>query len=444
MNECLGCSASCFFATVYCGNVCGGCDSSGGGDDDTAPPRGKFGVSFFYDADRDGNWDAEESALSVNHASVRNSIVTVLNIPGFRLYNYQGLSIENNVCLENTAANCTDRGDSACVCPNVDETCGVVHRPRKQYVTSGNVYWTCDGNDSSPRTLYSEGYHWVRAATGNNCIGQEICVWRAQGLGLSTNNLDVLAGPEIGGGNPSVSFQFNLPGGWETTRIKWNTSYYPSNNVGSQILTSDEGVTSISTNLEDAGSIAARYKIVGRIIHVGVVEDVNPPQVISVSPNNASICTGDNRSFTTTYSDADGAADIAHAQLNIVDSSVQSGDNHVPAYWYTRASLKLDENPPRFFFWGPLEEGATRPSSPAVWRNNRWELNTPLRSASNRAELNAVNSEIPGSGTYAVLSGNNVVVNWDINFDSDYYPGPGNYPRTHNLLLWVFDDAGLE
>ncbi|MBU0619078.1 hypothetical protein KKD62_02460, partial [Patescibacteria group bacterium] len=119
--------------------------------------------------------------------------------------------------------------------------------------------------------------------------------------------------------------------------------------------------------------------------------------------------------------------------------SVQSGDNHVPAYWYTRASLKLDENPPRFFFWGPLEEGATRPSSPAVWDpgDNRWELNTPLRSASSRAELNA-------GSTYAFLSGNNVIVNWDINFDSDYYPGPGNYPRTHNLLLWVFDDAGLE
>ncbi|MBU0570386.1 hypothetical protein KKB40_06470, partial [Patescibacteria group bacterium] len=293
-----GCSG---LSESECGNPCASyeCGTWGCGWDDggvpvpTTPPggptatpvpvptiagvqRGKFGVAFFHDENMDGNWDVGESALSVDHEDVRDSIETVLNIPGFQLYSYQGRSIENNVCLEDTVANCTDRGDSACVCPNVDETCGVVMRPRKQYVTSGNVYWTCDGDDSSPRTLYSEGYHWVRAGTARNCIGQDICVWKAGGLGLSTNNVDVLVAPEINGENDSVTFGFNnLLTGWEITRIRWNTSYYPGSNIGSQILTSNEGVTSISTNLEDAGSISARYKIVGRIIHVGVAQEVS-------------------------------------------------------------------------------------------------------------------------------------------------------------------------
>jgi len=412
-------------ATPSC---CGSCDSG-----DPPPgtiegwPQGRFGVKFFYDENGNGDWDSGEDSLVTGHASVLSQIETVLNVPGVQTYRWTGQDIGSNVCLNNTFANCGHRGDSACVCPHANDPCGVVVRPIRQYVISGQQYWTCHGDDAYSSTLSEEGYHWVRAGTGNNCLGQEICVWRSGGLGLSINDPDVRRAPAIGTLNPNVVFAFNLPEGWKTTKIKWNTSYYPGSNIGSEIRESNMGVNSINTNLEAYNDAAYQFKISSRIIHVGVVEDVNPPRVIGLSASPAEICPGDEVQFQGWYIDEDGASDIRDVQMAIIDQDTVSGPRDFNQ-WYTRMSINLPQSGnPRFYLWGQNETYSVAASAGSTYSSGLYYLNSDLSTPGANATLRGDNN------SWVRLDGNQVTAHWVVEFDTSY---PS---ETYDLVLWTWD-----
>ncbi|MBU0570191.1 hypothetical protein KKB40_05460, partial [Patescibacteria group bacterium] len=239
-----------------------------GADEDCCCPffagtrSGRYGISFFYDADRDGNWDSGESSLKVNYPGTMASIRTIVNIPNVAQHTYVGGWITNNICIDEAIVT-GDSREWAYVCPNPNDAVNCngcwIFRPIKQ-----GDYWVCAGS------------------TNGNCIGQLGRYYYRSSLGLSTNNVDILDSKDIKADNRNnCGFSFIPPPGWEVTRIKWNSSYYPSSNVGTQIHESAPGATGISTNLENPGAFG--FKMVGRVIHVGVAQamscviDLPPP-----------------------------------------------------------------------------------------------------------------------------------------------------------------------
>ncbi|MBU0619165.1 hypothetical protein KKD62_02935 [Patescibacteria group bacterium] len=397
-------------ATASC---CGSCDSGDGGTIEGGD-YGKFAIWYYYDANGNGEWDDDESRLDTN---VSDNIEVTLVVLEYRQYSYIG---RDWICGSDhpsgwsyAYATCDNRNDNSYVCPG-DTCCSVSCCP---FLSNG---------------------HWVASGCKTNCYGQLDptppnfkCSGNLSSGVDASGNPDLGQAPDIGASSANVRFYFNLPDGWETTRIRWNTSY--SRTTPSQTRVSGFEPAYISTDLRAFANPAYQFTIATRAIAVGVTEDVNPPQVIWV--NSESICAGDNnQNFSTQYSDADGAADIDMAQLNIVDSSVIGNradwDND---YWYTRAAVDLTTSPYHFKFFGRDEEGAAADRANAVWNSgqNRWELSRSLTTTGARATLNANN-------TWFRLSGDNLIINWNINFDNDYYLG------THNLVLWVIDSDFLE
>ncbi|MFH1413702.1 MAG: hypothetical protein ABIG56_02535, partial [Candidatus Omnitrophota bacterium] len=138
---------------------------------------------------------------------------------------------------------------------------------------------------------------------------------------------------------------------------------------------------------------------------------INPPQVVSIDPSLGSSTVGQEAwTFTTIYSDADGASDIMDARF-LINTQIAGHNCFYGLYNQNTDKLYLRNNANSSW------EGGFAPESDNVIKNTYAELDC--------------------SKTTVDLSPDNILtINWNISFTKDFL-------GTKNTYLYVKDDAGF-